>query len=31
MVGEENNKTAEAKKLGIPIIAIDEFKLKYNL
>lgn len=30
-VGDENSKTAEAKTLGIPVMAVAEFKAKYNL
>jgi DNA ligase (NAD+) len=29
--GEENSKTKEAKTLGIPVMAVAEFKTKYNL
>ena len=29
--GEENSKTAEAKSLGIPVMAVAEFKTKYNV
>ena len=29
--GKENSKTKEAKTLGIPVMAVEEFKTKYNL
>jgi NAD-dependent DNA ligase len=28
---EENSKTAEANRIGIPVMDIQEFKVKYNL